>query len=373
METNECIGRTAGRRMTHHMMVVEYELYTSKSGFRTSEELLNAIKENKQYGTYHVPTSHRTLQSIIRKLREEYLAAYDIPEDESIRVSRSGAVAKYWLGDRTRSHLLFPENVFNSKTDKSKMNLLLKVGEYFSLPLEAFLRKEDIPNRDIEEIFNGRIEIKKRPYDSKVFADIFSAIENSQVIEFNYEPQTVTKNSTANDTPIVSPYYLKSYNNKWYLIGHVSKSPNRWTVFALDRISNVKPNADRQFYELDVRIIENFYENVIGFFVPPNPDGSFPKSEKELDIKEITITLKNEKAAFFLMKNPLHKSQIRCKGNPLQFRIRCLENLHLYQSLLKILDSIQWIEPEIIRNRLTSKLEDGLNLLKPQNFCGLNN
>lgn len=372
METKDSIGSTASRRMTHHMMVVEYELYTSKSGFKTSEELLNAIKENKQYGTYHVPTSHRTVQSIIKRLRDEYFAVYEIPEDESIRVSRSGAVPKYWLGDAARSHLLFPENVFNSKTDKSKMNLLLKVGEYFSLPLEAFLRKENIPNRDIQEIFKGRIEVNRRPYDSKVFADIFSAIENSQVIEFNYASQTVAKNPNASNSLIVSPYYLKTYNNKWYLIGHVSKSPNRWTVFALDRISNVKYNADRAFFELDTKIIENFYENVIGFFVPPNPDGSFPKSEKELDIKEITITLKNEKAAFFLTKNPLHKSQIQCKGNPLQFRIKCLENLHLYQSLLKILDSIQWIEPEIIRNRLVSKLEDGLNLLKPQHFSGLN-
>lgn len=357
-----------GRMNRLYMAAIEQALYCSD--YQTVDELRKLLAHCEPYSHGNKPkVSARTIQGIIKQLREAYETEYGILSKDSIRVSRSGGTAKYILGDKARSNLLYPENIFYSKTDRDKLNLLLRVGEYFSLPMDAFLKNASLMKEGAEELFEGRIEVSRRPFLSKVFVDVFHAIETKQVITFKYETRTSSFQSSQPKDPVVTPYYLKSYANKWYLIAHVRKSQNRWTIFALDRISEVKICKDLEPYYLDVKVIERFYENVIGFFVPPNPDGSFPRSEKELDIKQIAITMKNESGAFFLDKNPIHSSQRRSSENPLIFHINCLDNIHLYQALLRILDDIRWIEPPIVRNRLLSKLEEAQNLLKPQHFC----
>lgn len=346
-----------------YMAAVEQALYSDEH--KTTEELRKLLTKYQPY--YQAPNSTvstSTVQKIIAKLRNAYEEEYGIPAKDSIRVVRFGGIPKYVLGERARGHLLFPQNIFYSETDRDKLNLLLRVGEYFSLPMETFLSEKELLTEGAEELFGHHIELKMQPFQSKVFADVFNAIETQQVITFRYEALTPAHSPSPSDNIIVTPYYLKSYANKWYLIGHVKKSQNRWTVFALDRMSEVKICKDVDPYIIDTKVIENFYENVIGFFVPPNPDGSFPKSEKELDIKPITIIMKDERAAFFLEKNPIHKSQRRSDENRLEFHINCLDNIHLYQELMRILDGISWIEPSVVRNRLLSKLEEAQKVLK---------
>lgn len=353
-----------------YMAVIEQALYCNE--YKTPDELRELLAECEPYSNSNKSAvSLRTVQSIIKSLRDTYKEEYGIAAKDSIQMSRVGSFPKYILGEKARKHLLFPENIFYSKTDRDKLNLLLKVGEYFSLPMEAFLRNDHSFTEGAKELLGNRIELRIQPFNSKVFADVFSAVENNQVISFQYYARTQAQSLSPENELVVTPYYLKSYANKWYLIGHVKKSPNRWTVFALDRMSEVKICEDIDPYIIDTKIIENFYENVIGFFVAPNPDGSFPKSEKELDIKPISIIMKNEQAAFYLERNPIHKSQRRSDENRLEFYINCLDNIHLYQELMKILDGISWIEPPVVRNRLLSKLEEAQKILKPQPSCGL--
>lgn len=352
-----------GRLTELNMAAVEQALYSG--GHTTTEELRKLLTRYQPYSQAREPkVSISTVQKIIAKLRNAYEDEYEIPAKESIRVVRTGGIPKYVLGEKARGHLLFPQNIFYNKTDRDKLNLLLRVGEYFSLPIDVFLRDEKLLKEGAEELLGHHIEIRMQSFQSKVFVDIFNAVETQRVITFKYESLAQPNNPSTSNSILVTPYYLKSYANKWYLIGHVRKSPNRWTVFALDRISEVKICEDIAPCIIDTKVIENFYENVIGFFVPPNPDGSFPKSEKELDIKPITIIMKNERAAFFLDKNPIHKSQRRSNENKLEFHIDCLDNIHLYQALLKILDDISWIEPAVVRNRLLSKLEEAHKTLK---------
>lgn len=352
-----------GRLTQLHMAAVEEALYSGEH--KTTEELRKLLTRYQPYSqARESKVSTSTVQKIIAKLRNAYKDEYKIPAKESIRVVRSGGIPKYVLGEKARSHLLFPQNIFYNKTDRDKLNLLLRVGEYFSLPIDAFLTNEKLLKEGAEELLGNHIELRMQPFQSKVFADVFNAVEKQQVITFRYEALAQPHNPSPSDNVMATPYYLKSYANKWYLIGHVRKSPNRWTVFALDRMSEVKICEDIAPYFIDTKVIENFYENVIGFFVPPNPDGSFPRSEKELDIKHITIIMKNERVAFFLEKNPIHKSQRRSNENILEFHINCLDNIHLYQELMRILDGISWIEPPVVRNRLLSKLEEAQKVLK---------
>lgn len=355
-----------GSLSQRYMAAVEQELYLK--GSCSTEELRVRVAqcESLDIPDKDIKVSSRTIQNVIKNLKKAYKDIHKISPKDAIRVTRVNGNAKYVLGEQARMHLLYPENIFYDKTDRDKLNLLLRVGEYFSLPMEAFMSRQKQLQADAKEFFGQTIELRFRPYDSKVFACVFEAVENHKVISFQYKPQQPPQTSSTTNELVITPYYLKTYANKWYLIGHIHKSQKRWTVFALDRIADIKICENIEPYSMDVQEIERFYENVIGFHVAPNPDGSFPRSADELDVKDITILMKDKAVAYYLEKNPIHKSQERSKENELEFHIMCVDNIHLYQALLRMLDDIQWIEPKIIRDRLLSKLVAAQNRLKPQ-------
>lgn len=349
-----------GRRMIEYMMQAEQLLYhhNQRGGGLTLAILKREL--GKRRGS---SIGQRTVETIISYMRGAYYAHFNIPPKESILTKRFQNTddREYILNRGTP--LLFPHLLFENEKVRTKFNLMLKAGELFSLPFEAFLEKSGQLDEEAKEIFKDVIDTGYRPYQARVFATIFDAINSKTVIEFQYEAVTQAKDNPGPLT-ILSPYYLKTYNNKWYLIGHVRQRRQAWNVFALDRIINVKLRPDLPYYEYDVNIINDFYSKVIGFFVPPNADGSFPENASELETIDISIMVKDDKKAYFLSKNPIHHSQIQTKENPLVFHIECIENIHLYQALLRIISDIRWIEPEEIRKKLIQTMEEATLLLK---------
>ena len=358
-----------GRRMIEYMMQVERILYQRGSMGILLDTLMENLGERR--GT---KLSKRSVENIISCLREAYYAHFKIPPKESIttevvkKISRNRLPTERYYRLNTGNSLLFPYLIFEKDSERTKINLMLKAGELFSLPFEAFLEKNHVLDADSKEIFKDVIDTGFRPFEARVFATIFDAITSKCVIEFQYNALTKAKDNPDSKT-ILTPYFLKSYNNKWYVLGHVRQRNQDWNVFALDRITDVKERKDLKPYEYDVNIIKEFYDKVIGFFVPPNPDGTFPENAAALKTIDINITLKDEKKAYFLSKNPIHSSQHPSKNNPLVFHLNCIENVHLYQALLRIISDIRWIEPQFIRENLIKQMEDASNLLKMKPNC----
>ena len=91
--------------------------------------------------------------------------------------------------------------------------------------------------------------------NSTLIASLFSSISNKQVIELTYRKFV---DSTARKI-ILSPYLLKEYNRRWYVVGGVYDT-NRVLIFALDRIIEMNPKAGYAFKPCESDLEERFEE-----------------------------------------------------------------------------------------------------------------
>ena len=90
---------------------------------------------------------------------------------------------------------------------------------------------------------------------------IIDATLNHQPIELHY--QTFKEHDI---TTICHPYYVKQYNNRWFLFGR-NDQYNNIGNYALDRIISFK-NADIAFIKNTETNFEDYFKDVIGVTVP---------------------------------------------------------------------------------------------------------
>ena len=90
---------------------------------------------------------------------------------------------------------------------------------------------------------------------------IFEAIVAKKVIEISYHPFGKDVR-----TVVVSPYHLKQYNNRWFLIAK-RKDFDKMSNYAIDRIKEIKETT-KVFEPLDDDFdFEEFFSDVVGVSV----------------------------------------------------------------------------------------------------------
>ena len=95
----------------------------------------------------------------------------------------------------------------------------------------------------------------------KWYKPIFEAIVAKKVIEISYHPFGKDVK-----TVVVSPYHLKQYNNRWFLIAK-RKDFDKMSNYAIDRIKEIKETT-KVFEPLDDDFdFEEFFSDVVGVSV----------------------------------------------------------------------------------------------------------
>jgi predicted DNA-binding transcriptional regulator YafY len=168
------------------------------------------------------------------------------------------------------------------------------------------------------------------------FTNIFNAIQNEVVLKISY------KGFKQNDKDEFKfhPWYLKQFNNRWFVFGFNEKFKSVSNL-ALDRIFSVnelktkfKSNSEIDF--------EEYFEDIIGVTV-----------NQKISIEKIKIKIKNDVWPYIESK-PLHGSQKIISRNQ-QFiiiEITVQPNHELFALLFSYLDSIEVLEPISIRNKI---------------------
>ena len=169
---------------------------------------------------------------------------------------------------------------------------------------------------------------------------LFEAIINKTPLEISYQS---FKNPRPTVT-VIHPYFLKQYNQRWYLLGQTERF-DTLSVRALDRMLSVKP-ADVPFIENWKYDFNEYFEDIIGVNRGKN-------REPEL----IKLWFSPEKAPYILTK-PLHGSQKKksLDENGLTVILEVIPNYELKSLLLsfgrevKVL-SPAWLDEELKRMR----------------------
>lgn len=194
------------------------------------------------------------------------------------------------------------------------------------------------------------IEFEQNDYliGTEYISPLYNAIHYKKVLSVNYQ----SFRSGLNQDITFHPYFLKQYNNRWFVFGLDGKL-RLLTNLALDRIKGITelnvdyiPNKEIDFSE--------YFEDVIGVTVHQNK-----KTEK--------ILLKISAELYpYIKTKPLHGSQ-KLKEIEKDFVIVELElipNYELEALILERGEGIEVLQPESLREKIKSRIKQAFEKYK---------
>lgn len=198
------------------------------------------------------------------------------------------------------------------------------------------------------------IQMSKNLLENKtLMAEAFSAIQAKSVVNIEY----VKFNDSQKRNVIISPYLLKEYNRRWYIIG-AAYDTGKILNFALDRILSIQVLPEYEYKPSPDDLSER-YEDIIGITY-----------NEESPIYEI-IFWGSDASAPYIRTKPLHGSQKEVRGERekvlreqfyLQeagalFTIECRENYELIRELTCFTD-LKVLSPEPIINAVKTRIKN---------------
>lgn len=178
-----------------------------------------------------------------------------------------------------------------------------------------------------------------------LFSDIFNAIVNKQPLSINY--RRYAKDPTE---MIFHPYFLKQYNNRWFLFGiceHL-KEKQSVTNLALDRIEQISP-ANICYIENSTVDFDEYFEDVIGVTV----------YDKEVE----SVILEIDNILFpYIETKPIHGSQ-KIKARDPQtttIELNLIINYELENLLLGYIDKIRIVSPDHFKEMMLLRVKEAI-------------
>jgi len=194
----------------------------------------------------------------------------------------------------------------------------------------------------------NKAERKIMAYDSNIdysgynlIQPIFNAIVNKRVLEIEYEPFGKDPFKMR-----FHPYYLKQYNNRWFVFGLNEKfNIPKWNL-ALDRIKAIQ-EMDAKYIDSEIDWDDHFYD-IIGVTTPVNAE-----------VEEIELIFSKEQSNYIFTK-PLHPSQKASflDSGELLVKLDLIPNCELEMTLLSFGEKVKVIKPESLKATISKRLED---------------
>lgn len=172
-------------------------------------------------------------------------------------------------------------------------------------------------------------------------SELHSHIRKRHVLELTYQ----SFKSKQAQNYIISPYLLKEYRNRWFLICS-TKGGKQLLTLALDRIVNYRHSRKEKYFESRINW-NTWFEDTIGV-------------SKTINHKPINITIEvNAQNAPYLLTKPLHHSQIlkhtRDNGSAI-FSLKVVWNFELERELLGFGENLKVLGPVRLKRKIYGRL-----------------
>lgn len=172
------------------------------------------------------------------------------------------------------------------------------------------------------------------------FDPLLRAIDNKEVVDIEYCPFPDGKPSHN----VVSPYFLKQYGLRWYLMGAYPNKKMIYT-FAIDRIKDVKVRADVSYEPTEIDF-DSYFDNIIGV----TDYGKQPVEHIEICVSAGELP--------YIMSKPLHHTQKIIshddKGAVISIDVKL--NYELEQTILSYGEALEVISPVELRDKLRERI-----------------
>lgn len=163
---------------------------------------------------------------------------------------------------------------------------------------------------------------------------LYQYISQNQSVEINYK----SFKSDAESYFTISPYYLKQYNNRWFLFGWNHQFGNIQNL-ALDRIISIE-NSKEAFINNEIDFNE-YFEDIIGV-----------SNNMEENAVKISIIL-SENILPYIISKPIHGSQ-KISGNILNLELKL--NYELESLILSFGENMQVLEPFVLVEKIKERI-----------------
>lgn len=303
------------------------------------KEAVNAALEVERYPTIR---ALNTIRADIRFIQSSR------PEIEVVE-TRIGKRKVYGYADKDMS-------IYKLQLDEAEIGMLTQVvmllAKVQGLPntdwIESFIERFKL-SLDIDADMEKVVGFDENRYLTGLdyFGRILQAITGKEVIKLDYTSFRSKKKMTY----IVHPYYIKEYNNRWFLIAK-TEGKDGLSNYAFDRIDDIRicpgvkyiPNDSYDFNE-------DYFSDMIGVSRPN--DGT---------IQKVTLWA-SENLTPYVRTKPIHETQklkMQEDGSSI-IEIKVYPNYELEQLILSYTDGIKVLAPSDLAERIKTKLSTALS------------
>ena len=173
------------------------------------------------------------------------------------------------------------------------------------------------------------------------FSTLYNAVQNKTPLEIRYKDFK----SEEPYTYIFHPYYLKEYNNRWFLFGlHPESGKPDWNV-AIDRIEEVLPVAV-PFIENEQLDWQDYFSDIIGVSKPIDSE-----------LQEVVLHF-NQLTGRYMENKSIHETQKHkwLDANTFEVKIKVMLNYELERLILSYGESVKVVKPQILKQKIKERL-----------------
>ena len=229
-------------------------------------------------------------------------------------------------------------------------SVIITLRRFRGLPSNAWV-DEVISNLEWRFGLRGKQEnmigFEQNPYlrGLNLLPDIIDAATSHQAVRITYRNY---KNCDEEYTVVVHPWYIKQYNNRWFLMAYDAEA-DRISNYALDRIQNFNVEEDVAYIPNKEVDFEHYFDDVFGVTIPPS------------DVEKIRVLLQFSKKQYpYIVSKALHHSQEIVDA---ENRILAVEERPTYEFTQLILSfgfDVKVLEPEPFKQEILANLRRNL-------------
>lgn len=166
----------------------------------------------------------------------------------------------------------------------------------------------------------------------------------------NHQPMSITyrnyKAYGVEESILFHPYFVKQYNNRWFLFG-LNHKRNQISNLALDRIIDAKTTDAIKFVPNTNVDFNHYFDDIVGVTIP-----------NEEVVKE-HIVLQFSKQRFpYVTSKPIHHSQKTISEEECIISIDVIPNNELVAHLLSFGSDVEIVSPASLRCYISEKIKE---------------
>lgn len=315
------------------------------------EDLIEKCEEELESFNFSASVSRRQIFDDIRFM--ESFAGWAIPLDRL----KDGKKTYYRYSDRNFS---INKQPLTDEEAQQLKTMIITLDRFRGLPSNEWV-EELISNLEWRFNLKGNsenivsFEQNQNLKGLDKLSDVLDATLNHIPLNILYKNY---KEGGVEENVVLHPYYVKQYNNRWFLFG-LNQDRNLISNLALDRIVYLYTTEDVRFIPNTTIDFEHYFDDVVGVTIPKD------------EVKKEHIILQFTKHRFpYVTSKPIHHSQQTISEEDCTISIDVRPNRELTAQLLSFGPDVEVLFPDGLREEISKKIEENFKKYFPvHNDC----